>query len=91
MSFTETNKVPFCGKGLEAASWHFIKALSKLLSIAITSPVDFISGPRIVSTFGKRLKGKTGSLIAIKLLFCFFNSFDFNFWPITTLDAILTI
>ena len=28
----------------------------------MTSPVDFISGPRSVSTPGKRLKGKTDSL-----------------------------
>ena len=33
-----------------------------------TSPVDFISGPKMVSTLGKRLKGNTGSLIEIQLV-----------------------
>ena len=32
------------------------------MSIPITSPVDFISGPRMVSTPGNLLKGKTDSL-----------------------------
>jgi hypothetical protein len=31
----------------------------------MTSPVDFISGPSTVSTPGKRLKGKTASLIEL--------------------------
>ena len=30
----------------------------------MTSPVDFISGPRMVSTLGKRANGKTASLTA---------------------------
>jgi hypothetical protein len=31
----------------------------------MTSPVDFISGPRTTSTPGKRAKGKTASLTAV--------------------------
>ena len=31
----------------------------------MTSPVDFISGPKRISTLGKRLKGKTASLTEI--------------------------
>ena len=31
----------------------------------MTSPVDFISGPRMMSTLGKRANGKTASLTAV--------------------------
>ncbi len=39
-----------------------MNARPKLLAPPITSPVDFISGPRIVSTPGKRTNGNTGLL-----------------------------
>ena len=42
----------------------FINAASNDLSIAMTSPVDFISGPKSVSVPGNLLKGKTASFTA---------------------------
>jgi hypothetical protein len=37
------------------------KASAKLTPMPITSPVDFISGPRMVSTPGNLMKGNTAS------------------------------
>ena len=59
--------------------------------MAITSPVDFISGPKMVSTLGKRLKGNTGSLIEIQLVLPILNLSLFNDFPIAALSAIFTI
>ncbi len=56
--------LPEMGIGELAPIWDLAKALEKLLSIPITSPVDFISGPRIVSTPGNFEKGKTASFTA---------------------------
>ena len=48
-------------------------------------------GNKIFSTLGNLLKGKTGSFIDIKFVFCFFKMIFFNFPPIITFEAILTI
>ena len=56
----------------------------------MTSPVDFISGPNIVSTFGNLLKGNTGSLIEMYSFLLSLKSLLFNFLPIATFSAILT-
>ena len=63
--FTLMKTVPFCGQVLPGGHWALAKAIPKSWSMPMTSPVDFISGPRSVSTPGKRLKGKTDSLTAI--------------------------
>ena len=55
---------PPAGSGLPAAVWLLAKASPKLASMPITSPVERISGPRTVSTSGKRLKGSTASFTA---------------------------
>ena len=60
-SFTLINAEPESGKILFAALWAFAYASPKLEPIPITSPVDFISGPRIGSTAGNLSKGKTAS------------------------------
>ena len=48
-----------------APIWLLAKAIGNAASIPMTSPVDFISGPSSVSTFGKRANGKTASLTEI--------------------------
>ena len=63
-SLTETKTVPDNGKSTPAPCWLLAKALAKSLSMPITSPVDFISGPRTRSTPGKRAKGNTASFTA---------------------------
>ena len=62
--FTLRNTLPSNGRFCPAPSWDFQKAAPKLKSMPMTSPVDFISGPRIVSTPKNLLKGKTDSLTA---------------------------
>ena len=47
---TEMNTVPLVGSGPKPATWLLAKAVPKPMSSPITSPVDFISGPRMVST-----------------------------------------
>ena len=63
-SFTETNTLPPRGNLLPEASCDLAKAACTDASRPITSPVDFISGPRMTSVLGKRAKGKTLSLTA---------------------------
>ena len=46
------------------AIWLFAKAIPKSLSKPITSPVDFISGPKSKSLLGNLLKGNTASFTA---------------------------
>ena len=58
----EINTVPEVGSLFPAAIWLLAYAAAKLLSMPITSPVDRISGPRITSTPGNLLNGKTASL-----------------------------
>ena len=63
-SATEMKMEPSRGSRSPAASDALAKASGKLVPTPMTSPVDFISGPRVVSTPGKRGKGRTASLTA---------------------------
>ena len=63
-SRTDRNTVPPCGRFTPAPNWALAKARSNEASSPITSPVDFISGPRTVSTLGNRAKGNTASFTA---------------------------
>ena len=49
---------------MPAACCDLMYASPKELPVPITSPVDFISGPRIGSLSGNLLNGKTGPLTA---------------------------
>src|SRR5215207_1479973 len=67
---TEMKTVPLVGSGPKPATWLLAKAVPKPMSRPMTSPVDFISGPRMMSTdipstVRNRLKGITASLTAI--------------------------
>ena len=65
LSLTEMKAVPASGSFTPGAELGLQEgALEAELSRPITSPVDFISGPRMTSTLGKRLKGKTASFTA---------------------------
>src|SRR5947209_16287708 len=59
-SFTLTKTVPVSGKICPADSCALAKASPKVSADPITSPVDFISGPRIGYPPGKRAPGNTG-------------------------------
>ena len=61
-SRTLINALPPVGKRVPAANCDLTKASPKLRPTPITSPVDFISGPRMVSTPGNFANGKTASL-----------------------------
>ena len=61
-SASDRNTVPESGRRVPAAIWLLAKARPKVLSTPMTSPVERISGPRSVSTPGKRSKGSTASL-----------------------------
>src|SRR3546814_10592908 len=61
LSFTEMKTLPDCGSVTPAASCDLAKAVAKLRSMPMTSPVDFISGDKTGSVPGKRAKGKTRS------------------------------
>src|SRR5690554_6231012 len=63
-SRTDINATPFAGRRSPAARDALAKASSKLSPRPITSPVDFISGPRIGSTDGNLLNGNTDSFTA---------------------------
>ena len=54
--------MPLSGSRLPAAAWLFTNASPNERSMPMTSPVERISGPRIVSTSGKRPNGRTASL-----------------------------
>ena len=56
--------LPLEGKLIPVAICDFAKALPKLTSNPITSPVDFISGPRSTSTPLNFLNGNTASFTA---------------------------
>ncbi len=60
LSFTEMKTQPLSGRPCPAPCIAFMKATPKVSDPPITSPVDFISGPRIVSTPWKRTNGNTG-------------------------------
>ena len=59
---TLMNAAPDSGSRCPAPSCALAKAVPNDDAPPITSPVDFISGPRIVSTPGKRTNGNTGAL-----------------------------
>ena len=59
--FRLTNTLPAFGSRTPAASWLLRNASPKVSPTPITSPVDFISGPRIVSTPGNLMNGNTAS------------------------------
>jgi hypothetical protein len=61
-SGTETNAMPSFGILVPAATCAFANAAPKVVSMPMTSPVDFISGPRTVSTPGNLMNGNTASL-----------------------------
>ena len=66
----ETNTVPLVGSRPYAAAWDLAKAVPNTRSKPITSPVDFISGPRIASIVSpagvrNRWNGSTASFTAI--------------------------
>ena len=54
-------RAPAVGSFTPAASCDLTNASPKVSPTPITSPVDFISGPRMVSTPGKRANGNTAS------------------------------
>ena len=64
LSFTLTKTFPSFGMLSPAPLIALPKASPKQSPLPITSPVDFISGPRIGSTFLNLLKGKTGAFTA---------------------------
>ncbi|MCY1424808.1 hypothetical protein D9M71_405710 [compost metagenome] len=61
-SRTLMNTVPELGRTSLAPIWALAKASPKVSPTPITSPVDFISGPRIGSTPGNLANGNTASL-----------------------------
>src|SRR3546814_12830203 len=61
LSFTEMKTLPDCGSVTPAASCDLAKAVAKLRSMPMPSPVDFISGDKTGSVPGQRAKGKTAS------------------------------
>jgi hypothetical protein len=60
-SLIEMKTVPASGRCVPAPSCALRKARGKVRSQPMTSPVERISGPRSVSTPGKRAKGSTAS------------------------------
>ncbi len=56
--------MPAIGSRLPAAAWLFANARPNERSMPMTSPVERISGPSIVSTSGKRSNGSTASFTA---------------------------
>ena len=59
---TEMNTVPPAGRTAPVASWAFARASPRSAAMPMTSPVERISGPRMMSTPGNLLKGNTLSL-----------------------------
>src|SRR5574343_1126103 len=62
LSLTDRKTRPDFGSFTPAANCDLTKASAKVVPTPMTSPVDFISGPRMVSTPGNLTKGKTASL-----------------------------
>ncbi len=54
--------VPDSGSAVLAAIWLLANAIGNVSAMPITSPVERISGPRMMSTPGNLLNGKTLSL-----------------------------
>src|ERR1700682_3727849 len=59
---TLTNTLPALGSRTPAPSCDLRNASAKVSPTPMTSPVDFISGPRMVSTPGNLMNGNTASL-----------------------------
>ncbi len=73
---------PFTGSFWPAAICDLANAIPSVLSMPITSPVDFISGPNTGSTPGKRTNGNTDSLTHVYFIFTsFVNPSSFNVEP----------
>ena len=62
---TDTKTVPSTGRACPAAIIALASAMPLSASIPITSPVDRISGPRIVSAPSKRPKGSTAAFTLV--------------------------
>src|SRR5580765_4606694 len=62
LALTLRNTLPDAGNLTPAPNCDLTKASPKVLPTPITSPVDFISGPRMVSTPGNLANGNTASL-----------------------------
>ena len=60
-SRTDRNAVPPAGSGRPAARSAFANAVAKSGPVAITSPVERISGPSTGSAPGKRANGSTAA------------------------------
>ena len=56
----------------------------------MTSPVDFISGPRITSVPGNLAKGKTASFTDMCFILFWVSLKSDNFFPVIICDAIFT-
>ena len=91
LSLTEIKAVPEIGKLVPLLICAFAKAIEKFLSIPITSPVDFISGPSIKSTPGNLAKGKTDSFTEICLGVENFSFLKLIFSPTITFVASFAI
>ena len=63
-SASDMKTQPLVGSRSPAASWLLANASPKVVSMPMTSPVLRISGPSTVSASGKRLNGRTASLMA---------------------------
>src|SRR5207342_1235938 len=61
-SLTERNAVPPVGSGLPAARSALASAVGRSEALAITSPVERISGPSTGSAPGNRANGSTAAL-----------------------------
>ena len=60
-SLTEKKTLPSVGSGLKAEIWALAYAMPRSSSMPMTSPVDFISGPRTMSIPGNLGHGNTAS------------------------------
>ena len=61
------NTVPEVGMRKPTACCDLAKAIPKSLEMPMTSPVDFISGPRRMSAPGNFRKGKTDSFTKMRV------------------------
>ena len=89
-SLTEMNAVPELGSGRPAARSALASAVGRSDALAITSPVERISGPSTGSAPGKRANGSTA---AFTLTCCgrgVGRSRSRSFWPAASLQAAST-
>jgi hypothetical protein len=88
---TDTKTVPSVGSELPAASIALAYANGYVMSMPMTSPVLFISGPSTESTPGSLRKGNTGALTATCRMAGRSTLRSFSLRPMATLAAILAI